>query len=181
MTDPRFRQPSSGLYWQVESKDGKLLRSRSLWDGTLTTGGEAWRDIDEPEAFDGPFGEPVLIHAKLISLGEGADRQQFRVMIAVNESEVTRPSQHFAANLYLSLLVLGLAMLVVSSAQLGMVMSPINNLRKRSARRSGRQAGPGFGHLPGGDRPGGRHAELAPRAARADGGTCPLAGGQLRP
>lgn len=37
---------------------------------------------------------------------------------------------HFAANLYLSLLVLGLAMLVVSSAQLGMVMSPINNLRK---------------------------------------------------
>lgn len=130
MTDPRFRQPSSGLYWQVESKEGKLLRSRSLWDGTLTTDGEAWRDIDEPEAFDGPFGEPVLIHAKLISLGEGADRQQFRVMIAVNESEVTRPSMHFAANLYLSLLVLGLAMLVVSSAQLGMVMSPINNLRK---------------------------------------------------
>lgn len=129
MTDPRFRQPSSGLYWQVESQNGEVLRSRSLWDATLSTGSGAWRDIDEPEAFPGPFGEPVLVHAKLISLGEGADRQQLRVIIAVNESEVTRPTQHFAVNLALSLLVLGLAMLVVSSAQLGMVMAPINGLR----------------------------------------------------
>ncbi|MFO1130771.1 MAG: HAMP domain-containing sensor histidine kinase [Hyphomicrobiales bacterium] len=130
MTDPRFRQPSSGLYWQVESKSGKLLRSRSLWDSTLTTGSDPWRDIDQPEAFAGPFGEPVLIHAKLISLGEGAGRQQYRVMIAVNESEVTQPTLHFAVNLYLSLLVLGLAMMVLSSTQLGMVMSPISSLRK---------------------------------------------------
>ena len=141
MTDPRFRQPTSGLYWQVESKSGEVLRSRSLWDATLTTGDEPWRDIDRPESFPGPFGEPVLIHAKLIALGEGAERQQLRVMIAVNESEVTRPTQHFAINLALSLLVLGLAMLVVSAAQLGMVMAPINSLRN-SVRdiRDGKQA-----------------------------------------
>jgi len=145
MTDPRFRQPTSGLYWQVESKSGEVLRSRSLWDATLTTGNEPWRNIDEPEAFPGPFGEPVLLHAKLISLGEAPDRQQLRVMIAVNESEVTRPTLYFAINLGLSLLVLGLAMLVVSVAQLGMVMAPVNSLRNsvrdirdgKSARVSG--------------------------------------------
>ncbi|PZF76218.1 hypothetical protein DK847_13520 [Aestuariivirga litoralis] len=129
MTDPRFRQPSSGLYWQVESKTGEVLRSRSLWDATLSTGDQPWRDIDAPEAFPGPFNEPVLVHARLISLGEGAQRQQLRVMIAVNESEVTTPTQHFAVNLLLSLLVLGLAMMVVSAAQLGMVMAPITALR----------------------------------------------------
>ena len=129
MTDPRFRQPLSGLYWQVESKGDGVLRSRSLWDGTLSTGDGPWRDIEVPEAFPGPFKEPVLIHARLITLGAGADRRQLRVMIAVNESEVARPTQHFAMNLGLSLLVLGLAMLVVSSAQLGMVMAPISSLR----------------------------------------------------
>ena len=146
MTDPRFRQPNSGLYWQVESKSGEVLRSRSLWDATLATGDMPWQDIDRPQAFPGPFGEPVLIHAKLIALGEGDDRQQLRVMIAVNESEVTRPTKHFAINLVLSLLVLGLAMLVVSAAQLGMVMAPINSLRNsvRDIRdgKSSRVSGP---------------------------------------
>lgn len=129
MADPRFRQPGSGLYWQVETKNGTMLRSRSLWDGTLTTGDGAWRDIEEPEAFPGPFGEPVLVHARLITLGEAPNRQQLRVLIAVNESEVSKPAKHFAMNLVLSLLVLALAMLVISAAQLGMVMQPINSLR----------------------------------------------------
>lgn len=129
MPDPRFRQPDSGLYWQVETRDGDVLRSRSLWDGSLSTGNEPWRDIDEPEAFPGPFGEPVLIHARLIMLGEPPNRKQLRVMIAVNESEVTTPTQNFAVNLALSLFVLALAMVVLSGSQLGMVMQPLNNLR----------------------------------------------------
>ena len=31
-TDPRFSDPLSGFYWQVEV-EGNLLRSRSLWAG----------------------------------------------------------------------------------------------------------------------------------------------------
>lgn len=129
MADPRFRQPASGLYWQVEARDGEVLRSRSLWDGSLSTGSGPWSDIDEPEAFPGPFGEPVLVHARLIMLGEPPNRKQLRVMIAVNESEVTTPTQNFAMNLALSLFVLALAMVVLSGSQLGMVMQPLNNLR----------------------------------------------------
>lgn len=129
MADPRFRQPNSGLYWQVQTKDGDVLRSRSLWDGSVSTGVEDWRDIDEPEAFPGPFGEPVMVHARLIMLGEVPNRKQLRVMVAVNESEVSNPTQKFAINLALSLIVLALAMVVLSGAQLGMVMKPLNNLR----------------------------------------------------
>ena len=110
MADPRFRQPNSGLYWQVQAKDNDVLRSRSLWDGIISTGADDWRDIDEPEAFPGPFGEPVLVHARLIMLGEAPNRKQLRVLVAVNESEVTTPTQKFAINLALSLIVLALAM-----------------------------------------------------------------------
>lgn len=129
MADPRFRQPNSGLYWQVDSQDGEVLRSRSLWDATLSTGDGPWREIEEPESFPGPFGEPVLVHSRLIMLGDPPHRKQLRVMIAVNESEVTTPTQNFAMNLALSLIVLALAMVVLSGAQLGMVMQPLNDLR----------------------------------------------------
>jgi len=33
--DPRFSDPLSGLYWQISSDRGDLLRSRSMWDTTL--------------------------------------------------------------------------------------------------------------------------------------------------
>lgn len=129
MADPRFRQPLSGLYWQVETEKGDILRSRSLWDGTLSTGHQPWQDIAEPEAFPGPFGEPVLMTSRLIALGDPPNRQKIRVLIAVNASEVSKPAQHFAMNLILSLLVLAIAIMAVSSAQLRMVMQPINSLR----------------------------------------------------
>ena len=36
LADPRFEEPLSGLYWQItEEPGGVVLRSRSLWDGTL--------------------------------------------------------------------------------------------------------------------------------------------------
>jgi len=31
LSDPRFNQPYSGVYWRAESQ-GQVIRSRSLWD-----------------------------------------------------------------------------------------------------------------------------------------------------
>ncbi len=36
LPDPRFANPLSGLYWQVGDDRNQLLRSRSLWDTTLS-------------------------------------------------------------------------------------------------------------------------------------------------
>ncbi len=35
LADPRFEQPLSGLYWQIDVEGGKRERSRSLWDTEL--------------------------------------------------------------------------------------------------------------------------------------------------
>lgn len=141
MTDPRFREPLSGLYWQVETDNGDIQRSRSLWDETLSTGDGSWQDIEEPEVFPGPFGEPVLIHSRLIIMGDPPRRRQLRVLIAVNESEITVPAQTFAFNLAIAMGVLAIAISVISATQLRMIMKPLNNLR-RSVRdiRDGRAA-----------------------------------------
>ena len=34
--DPRFYQPYSGWYWQINQKSKTLVRSRSMWDQVLT-------------------------------------------------------------------------------------------------------------------------------------------------
>jgi hypothetical protein len=39
-TDPRFNEPLSGLYWQISTDRGDLLRSRLLWDTTLVVPGD---------------------------------------------------------------------------------------------------------------------------------------------
>ena len=49
LSDPRFEQPFSGLYWQVAEAGKVALRSRSLWDQALHiaavsgNGGENYR------------------------------------------------------------------------------------------------------------------------------------------
>lgn len=129
MSDPRFREPASGLYWEVYTKDGQTLASRSLWDSTLQKSSPAWTAIEEPLDVIGPFEEPILLHARIINLGEGKAQQQLRVMMAINESEIREPSRRFAILLAISLAALALAMFLVSAAQIGLVMSPLNLLR----------------------------------------------------
>ena len=36
LLDPRFQQPYSGWYWQITDSSGPLVRSRSLWDQSLS-------------------------------------------------------------------------------------------------------------------------------------------------
>ena len=67
-SDPRFEQPYSGLYWQIERTDRredvsrKLLRSRSLWDAALVVDFEVPAD-GEVHAHRLPGPEGVMLGA----------------------------------------------------------------------------------------------------------------------
>lgn len=130
MADPRFRQPRSGLYWQIETQEKPLLRSRSLWDETLSTPGRQGQAIEHPATFPGPFGEAVLVHARLITLEDDPAQRPLRVLIGVDENEVRMPVVKFAFMLGVSLLVLAVAMMAVSAIQLKSVMNPLTRLRQ---------------------------------------------------
>ena len=130
MADPRFRQPGSGVYWQVETRDEPLLRSRSLWDMALKTPGFEGQAIEQPKSFPGPFGEPVLVHARLVTLDNDPAQRQLRVLVGVDQTEVRAPVLRFAVLLGISLLVLAAAMLAVSAIQLKVVMEPLTRLRQ---------------------------------------------------
>lgn len=69
MTDPRFDQPLSGLYWQIDRGAKPELRSRSLWDSTLALPDNQLR-ADNPSVLDltGPGGPKLLAVSRRIRL-----------------------------------------------------------------------------------------------------------------
>jgi len=77
LSDPRWHQPQSGLYWQVDEIGAQgssrgALRSRSLWDAQLDSptdllaGGQT-----HVHTLTGPDGAPLLALERTVQLGAG--------------------------------------------------------------------------------------------------------------
>jgi signal transduction histidine kinase len=146
-TDPRFADPLSGLYWQVADDRGQLLRSRSLWDMLLRL------PADDPSPGEvhhhqapGPADGYVLIAERRILLTIGDRRVPVRVAIATDLTRVSAAASAFAKDLVIALGLLGLALIVATSVQVGLGLRPLDALRRGVADiRSGRHH-----HLPAG-------------------------------
>jgi signal transduction histidine kinase len=128
--EPRFEQPFSGWYWQVEGGD-TLLRSRSLWDERL--GGL------EPgvAAVPGPAGQSLRVLARTITLPERDAPLLFAV--AGDSAEITLEVTRFNRILFwaLGLLLAGLLVAVLVQVRFG--LAPLNRLRgELAAIRAGR-------------------------------------------
>ncbi|MGB4466551.1 MAG: sensor histidine kinase [Azovibrio sp.] len=147
LSDPRLKQPYSGLYWQVDGPDGEvLLRSRSLWDGALslppgaalTPGAQAeYREL-------GPGGVPLLILVRVIlpAAGPGpSPPRPLRLMVAMDEAVLQRPVRDFAGILALALALLALGLVAAVVWQLKLALGPLERLRHSLARvRAGQAA-----------------------------------------
>ncbi len=138
--DPRFADPLSGLYWQIGDDRGELLRSRSLWDSTLSL------PLDDPAPGEvhhhelaGPAGARVLVAERQITLKVGDRQVPVRVAAAVDLSRVSAARTAFANDLILALGMLGIVLAAATSVQVGLGLRPLDALRRGVADiRSGR-------------------------------------------
>ncbi|HEY8008349.1 MAG TPA: sensor histidine kinase [Methylocella sp.] len=138
--DPRFADPLSGLYWQVGSEDGQLLRSRSLWDTTLflpkddLSIGEAHRHEAR-----GPANARVLIAERGINLTIKGRPTPVHIAVAVDLARVSAAGLAFAKDLAAALSVLGLVLAIATYIQVALGLRPLAVLRRDiSDIRSGR-------------------------------------------
>src|SRR5690349_10942750 len=69
LTDPRYVNPLSGHYWQVEDlASHKTVRSRSLWDTTLALPGQGTNgELRKIEELAGPGGELTIAVQRTIT------------------------------------------------------------------------------------------------------------------
>ena len=128
LTDPRFANPLSGHYWQVEDlASHSLVRSRSLWDATLALpvldGSGELRKIEELE---GPGGELTVAVERTIT---DADGRSFRAIVAEDHRSVTVSVREYVRDLVPALILLAAALMAAFFIQITVGLAPLESLR----------------------------------------------------
>ena len=151
LLDPRWQQPYSGLYWQIDGAgDGEgdgpvqrgLLRSRSLWDTALALPADTLLDgAVHTHQIAGPLGVRLLLLERSVHAADQPDRR-WRLVVAADtrslEAAVTRFSGMLAASLALLFLLLVLAALTqvyVGLRPLRALEQAVINVREGRAQR----------------------------------------------
>lgn len=129
LPDPLFDRPLSGLYWQVETPDTVVLRSRSLWDGLVAPAGPP-RPLEGGVAvFDatGPGGAPLVAVGRAVS---HPDLDAPLWILTARDADVLHaPLSAFARVLAWSLGVLAVGLIAAAWAQVGFGLRPLRRLR----------------------------------------------------
>lgn len=137
--DPRFDDPLSGLYWQVEAAGGEVLRSRSLWDATLALP----QDTPAPGESHlhetiGPGDARVLVLERGAVLTAAPQPVAVRVSVAASLARISAAGRSFGRDLTIALMLLGLVLALATTVQVVLGLRPLDALRDNvSAVRSG--------------------------------------------
>lgn len=132
-TDPRFDQPLSGRYWQVET-GGAVYRSRSLWDGQLALPPPPPDGSPHEVVVAGPRGATLLVHQRALRLGS----HTARAAVAIDFSELRRASRAFVRDAVPYFLLLAAVLIAAGWVQVAVGLRPLARVGSRVAEvRSG--------------------------------------------
>ena len=143
LSDPRFTQPLSGLYWQVSNqKYSAVLRSRSLWDDALTLPHNLAIDGTPHTMTTTQFnGTSLRVLERLVRLPDHPNQDWYLVVAANTEdlehaiSEWVRMLSVFLAVLFVSLCSAAIMQVMVGLAPLRSLQSALHRLRDGSLER----------------------------------------------
>ncbi len=133
VADPRFEAPLSGLYWQItEEPGGIVLRSRSLWDGTLDLPPDRLRTGEvHRHTIAGPGGATLLILERHITLPQSLGGGSVRAAVAIDRGEIHAAGRAFASELAPSLAVLAAVLIAAAWVQVRVGLRPLDAIRRR--------------------------------------------------
>ncbi len=123
LSDPRFSQPYSGLYWSASTKTS-LVRSRSLWDQKI-------RYKEHDQSAHGARDEKLITLEKVLYLPEYDG--PIRVVIGIDEGPIKSTLQALIGQLWLILGLLFAGVLAVILLQIAWSLSPLTKLQKELA------------------------------------------------
>ena len=135
MSDPRWEQPYSGLYWQVErladpGPRRAALRSRSLWDAELRLPGDAPADGTlHRHDITGPQGERLRVVERSLQAAEPTGAR-WRLSVAGDMRDAARAIEHFTGVLAASLLGLGALLVLAALAQVAVGLAPLQTMQR---------------------------------------------------
>ncbi|MBB4955029.1 signal transduction histidine kinase [Agrobacterium vitis] len=128
-SDPRFASPGGGRYWQVQTPDGRVMRSRSLWDVEIPRDGVVF---DPPFGFgrvEGPGGEALLVQRSELEISDLGVNYPFVIYVGLPAAELTAPLDEHRDRSRLVMLMGACLLLPAALLQAFVVLRPFQRLR----------------------------------------------------
>lgn len=132
LADPRFNEPFSGLYWQIEDTGhGKVYGSRSLWDAQLPLPVDPLPSgMVHRHEIPGPEGATLLVRERLVSYTTAAGACPLRLAIALDRRDLLDAREAFAGDIVPGLAVLALVLLAAVWLQVDIGLKPLDAVRR---------------------------------------------------
>jgi signal transduction histidine kinase len=132
LSDPRFGQPHSGLYWQIqEDAHRQLLRSRSLWDTVLPLPeDELALGVVHQHALPGPDAQSLLVREQQVVMFPESAPRRLRVAVALDRTDLLQARDAFSRDMLPYLLLLGGALLIATGWQIRTGLAPLQHIRE---------------------------------------------------
>ena len=137
LTDPRWSRPYSGLYWQVDAAgptvQAGVLRSRSLWDATLTLPQDVLAEgVVHVHEVNGPDGARLLVVERTVRRDDAA-ATPWRLVVAADLRETVAAVARFNGVLAAALAALLGLLCAAGLAQVVIGLAPLRALQRRLA------------------------------------------------
>ncbi|CAN5649334.1 sensor histidine kinase [soil metagenome] len=154
LSDPRWQQPLSGLYWQIDgiaanghSREA-LSRSRSLWDSSIPLAADelAGAAVHVHEA-PGPRNSRLLVLERTVRLEEQPG-SSWRLVVAGDLKDTHEATEKFGRVLAVSLATLFLLLAAAAIAQLSIGLKPLRDMQRELRRVHDAQASSLQGRYP---------------------------------
>ncbi len=130
--DPRFRRPLSGLYWQIETEDNVILRSRSLWDQQLKLPRFDPKQTKPIQIeIKGPDAKRLIVRARTVFLETSEGDHAFRLVSAIDRNELETARADFTRDLVTALGLLAAILILASWLQIFFGLRPLKQIRQR--------------------------------------------------
>jgi signal transduction histidine kinase len=131
--DPRFGNPLSGLYWQIQAGEA-VLRSRSLWDAELVLPSDELADgAVHRHRIPGPGGSELIALERSVTLPARLGGGAMRAAVAIDTGDIAAATRAFAVDLLPYLTVIAVFLIAAAYAQVVVGLQPLAAVRKRLA------------------------------------------------
>lgn len=137
LSDPRFDQPLSGYYWQIQIDDEPPRLSPSFWAAPLaiarpdTAGRITFQNLDTGT------GESVAAASWIVTTGEGSTRHEVYLVVAIDRTDLDASITGFFSYSVLALSILGSFLLAASWVQVKLGLRPLDKVRAELGRMRG--------------------------------------------
>lgn len=141
--DSRFRQLSSGWYWQIDDENEILFRSESLYDRALELESKQRAGL---EILEGPSEQRLRVMYRTVRRVD--HDYPIRVVVAGNQQEIEDSLDYFEWLALGSFLLFAVLLFLLLALQTQWALRPLRRLQRRVARLQANENIPPDMHLP---------------------------------